>query len=114
MDFLKQILSAIKETCGVQPEAFETYSIDSLPAITYTANRQSDNGAVETWRLEIRATADTLLEALEIDRKISTLLVTVGDEPQFGCNPIVQNGGGVMNPLGKSQAIAYYDITKKS
>lgn len=116
MEFLKQILSGIEACTGVKPTAFNTSTVFELPAINYQAFRQSDDGAVESWRLETRCVADSMLESLELDSSIAECIVTVGDEDRFLCTHIVQNGGGVLEDTatGKPITISYFDITTKS
>ena len=48
MNCIKEILGAIADATGIVPTAFSTSAINELPAINFTAYRQSDNAVVES------------------------------------------------------------------
>ena len=111
---LANVLASIKEATGIQPTAFNTKSVNGVPAINYLAYVARDDGAKEVWRFQTRITARTYVEAIEVDRKMRDTLVTLGDEPKFN-SKIEVNGGGTLEDEATSypQIITYYDITTK-
>lgn len=111
---LVDILTSIKEVIGITPTAFNTKDTNIVPAINYLAYVARDDGAKQIWRFQTRITAQTYTQAIQIDRKLRKLLITLGDEPKF--NSIIQlNGGGTLEDelTGFPQIISYYDITTK-
>lgn len=115
MKNLREILSAIEEATGIKPKAFAIKDIDRLPAMSYTIYRASDNGSKEQWRLQTRITAKSLAEALDMERKLTDALCTIGDETIAGCSIEVDGGGTILEEQsGLPQQLTYFDITTKS
>lgn len=115
MKHLKDLLSIIADATGVKPQAFAIRDIEMLPAMSYTIYRASDNGSREQWRMQTRITAKSLAEALDIERKLTDALCSIGDGTIAGCS-IEVNGGGTMleQQSGLPQQLTYFDITTKS
>lgn len=116
MDTLMSLLGAIEDATSIVPQAFLTDRYgEELPAITYSYYRASDDGAVARWRLQTRVHARTYQECIEIEAKLASALVTLGDSTQFGCS-ISSNGGGTLvdEEADVPQLLTYFDITKRS
>lgn len=114
MVYLPDILASIKEATGISPTAFNTKDKNMVPAINYLAYVARDDGAKQVWRFQTRITAQTYTQALNIDKTLRKLLITLGDEPKF--NSMIEiNGGGTLEDelTGFPQIISYYDITTK-
>lgn len=111
---LESLLGAIQQATGIAPQAFQTDKVGK-PAIVYSYYRASDNGAVAQYRLQIRCFGRTMREAMELEEKVSSALVTIGDERVFECS-IDSNGGGSMidADTNTAQLLTYYDVTTKS
>ena len=116
MNVITNLLSAIKGRTGIEPTPFSSKNISSLPCISYTAYRQGDNAVVESWRFQLRFTAETLAKAVELEEQVADLLVSLGDLADFGALRIEINGGGTLEDpeTGLPQLLTYYDITTKS
>lgn len=116
MNNIRQILGAIGQATGIQPQAFSTRTISQLPAITYLAYPQRDNAIVESWRFQTRITAESLEEAIDIDAAMREALCTLADEESLGSLSIEVNGGGTLEDetTGLPQLLTYYDINTKS
>lgn len=116
MNVINSLLSAIETETGITPAAFSSLNIYNLPCITYTAYRQGDNAVIESWRLQIRVTAETLQEAMEIEEAIADKLCSLGDLADYGALRIQINGGGTMEDenTGMPQLLTYYDIQAQS
>lgn len=116
MDAIKNILTAIETTTGIKPMAFNSSSIQNLPCISYTVFKQRDNAIIESWRLQVRITALSLQEAMELEAVISDELCSLGDEGSQGALVIEINGGGTVEDesTGLPQLLTYYDIQTKS
>ena len=116
MNCIKEILGAIADATGIVPTAFSTSAINELPAINFTAYRQSDNAVVESWRFQTRVTAATLEEAIDVEEIIADTLTSLGDEDKFGSLKIEINGGGTLEDenTGFPQLLTYYDINVRS
>lgn len=115
MEFLKEILQAIKEATGISPVAFSIADTANLPAISYTIFRDGNTGAVSSFRLQTRITAQDLATAFDIEEKLSDLLVSLGDEYKFGASIQINGGGTLEDPeTGYPQIITYFDITIRS
>lgn len=115
MEFLKSTLSAIEKAAGIKPVAFSSKSIESLPCVQYQIYKDGDDAVIETWRLTVRVTCETLKSALEVESAISGALVSFADEETNGTLNTVINGGGTIEDeqTGKPQLITYYDITTR-
>ena len=113
---LKLILDAIKEETGITPKAFSTKQANTFPAITYQAYKTNDDGIKEMWRLQLRISAKDFASSLGLEKQISDLLCTVGDDEKFDCLEIAVNGGGSLEDdlTGVPQIITYYDILARS
>lgn len=112
---LSNLLQAIQAETGVTPSAFSIYSVEELPAISYTIYPQGDTGAVESWRFQTRITADSLVDAMATDQKIRDKIVTIGDATFLDCVIRVNGGGTLEDPESrKPQILTYYDITTRS
>ena len=111
---LSSLLGAIQQATGIAPQAYQTSTVGQ-PAITYSFYRASDNGAVATYRLQIRVFAKTQEQAFEIEQKITDSLVTLGDSTKYGCS-ISSNGGGALIDADTNtpQIITYFDVVAKS
>ena len=116
MNNIKKLLSAIEKATGIKPTAFKSTEISKVPAISYTAYRQSDNAVVESWRFQTRVTAQKLEDAIEIEEKIANKLTTLGDEWKLDALNITINGGGTLEDerTGFPQLLTYYDINVRS
>ena len=117
MNVIQNLLDEIESATSVEPVAFSSKEpITSLPSITYTAYRQSDNAVVETWRFQTRITAESFEEAIDIDEIIAETLTTLGDEEKYGALQIEVNGGGTLEDenTGFIQLLTYYDIQTRS
>ena len=116
MDVILNLLSAIEALTGIKPEAFSSFNISNLPCISYTAFKQGDNAVVESWRFQIRITAETLQEAMELEAAISDELCSLGDIAGYGALRIQVNGGGTLEDenTGLPQILTYYDIQTHS
>ncbi len=116
MNVIKQLLTAIEGATGIEPDAFSSVKINSLPCISYTAYRQADNGVVERWRFSTRVTAETYEEAIRLEQLIADALVSLGDQENLGSLGIQINGGGTLEDerTGLPQLITYYDVNSKS
>jgi hypothetical protein len=112
---LRNLLSVVKESTGIQPTAFSSQQINSLPAINYSFYRASDNGAVATYRLQTRTVGKDFAQTIELEQKVVDCLVTLGDSTNCGC-VIAHNGGGSLEDenTGLPQLIDYFDITARS
>lgn len=116
MNIIRDINDAIEQATGITPLAFSSRSTYNLPCVTYLAYRQGDNAVVETWRYQIRITAETLEEAIDIEEAIADALVTLGAEEKLSSLSIQVNGGGTIEDelTGLPQLMTYYDVTTKS
>lgn len=116
MNILTNLLSAIENATGIEPIAFSSSNINTLPSITYTAYRTRDNAVVEDWRFQTRITAENYAEAVSIEEAIADALVSLGDEQNLGSLRIQINGGGTLEDeqTGLPQLITYFDIRTKS
>ena len=116
MNVITTLLSAIGDRTGIEPTPFSSSNINNLPCVSYTAYRQGDNAVVESWRFQIRITAYTLEEAIDIDEEIADALVSLGDMADYGALRIEVNGGGTLEDeqTGLPQILTYYDITTNS
>lgn len=106
----------IKKLQDVTALPVKPHGIDSLDeCIVYTPVPQSNDGAVQVDRLELRLITHTLERAEQLKPLITSALVTVGDEGKNGYNSCVLNGGGSMkDPNGTLHTIMYFYITRKS
>lgn len=106
----------IKKLTDVTTLPIKPFGIDSLDeCIIYTTVPQSNDGAVQVDRLELRLITHTLERAEQLKPLIYSALVTVGDEGKNGYNSCVLNGGGSLkDPNGTIHTIMYFYITKKS
>lgn len=109
--FLEEILTAVEQETSIAPTAFNSRIENHIPAINYTLYRASDDGAVAQWRLQIRITAETFQEVMDIEGKVRDLLTTVGDEYKYNC-VIHINGGGTLEDemTGYPQQLIYFDV----
>ena len=116
MDVILNLLSAIETLTGIKPEAFSSSNISNLPCISYTTYRQGDNAVIESWRLQIRITAESLQEAIELEADIADALCSLGDMADYGALRIQVNGGGTLEDenTGLPQILTYYDIQAQS
>jgi len=116
MNNFTEILSEISSATGIEPVAFSSKKPQNLPSISYTIYRQGDNAVVERWRFQIRITAESSEEAIDIEETIADLLCSLGDEEKFGALSIVINGGGTLEDpaTGLPQLMTYYDIAFRS
>ncbi len=115
-DNLEMMLSAITLTTGIEPQPFSSTSIQYLPAISYTYHIVGDNAVIAKWRFEIRITAQSLQEVLEIGDTITRLLTTLGDEEKFDALRIEVVGGGCLEDeqTRLPQQLIFYDIQTRS
>lgn len=106
----------IKKLTDVTSLPVKPFGIDSLDeCIIYTIVPQSDDGAVQVERLELRLITHTLERAQQLKPLITSALVTVGDEGKNGYNSCVLNGGGCLkDPNGTVHTIMYLYITRRS
>ena len=113
---IKLVLDAIKDETGITPKPFSSKSVNNFPAITYQVYKTSDDGVKEYWRLQLRISDKSLSSSLGIEKKLSDLLCTIGDEEKFGCLNIALNGGGTLEDdlTGVPQIISYYDLLVRS
>ncbi len=116
MNAITNLLSAIEARTGIEPRPFSSSNIESLPCISFTAYRQGDNAVIESWRFQIRITAENLAEAIELDEEIADALVSLGDMADYGTLRIEVNGGGTLEDenTGLPQILTYYDIQTQS
>lgn len=116
MNVIINLLSAIESRTGIEPTPFSSSNIASLPCISYTAYRQGDNAVVESWRFQLRFTAETFAQAVQLEEEVADLLVSLGDLADYGALRIQINGGGTLEDeqTGLPQLITYYDITTQS
>ncbi len=116
MNIIRQLNAAVEEAAGIAPRAFSSRTITQLPCVTYQAYRQGDNAVVESWRYQLRVTAETLEEAIDIEEAIADALVTLGAEEKLSSLTIQVNGGGTVEDelTGLPQLLTYYDVTTKS
>ena len=112
MNVINTLLSVIEASSGIEPTPFNSSNINNLPSVSYTAYRQGDNAVVESWRFQLRITAESLEEAIELDETIANALVSLGDMPDYGALRIEINGGGTLEDeeTGLPQILSYYDI----
>lgn len=116
MNVITNLLNAIEERTDIRPVPFNSTTIQSLPSISYIAYRQGDNAIIESWRFQIRITASTLGEAIDLEEEIADELCSLGDLPNYGALSIQINGGGTLEDpeTHLPQLITYYDIQTKS
>lgn len=110
------ILSAIQQGTNVNPKPFKSTKPQTLPSISYTLYRQKDDAIVESWRFQIRITANTLKQCLSLEDSIAEALCSLGDEQKHGTLKIELNGGGTLEDpdTGFPQILAFYDIQDRS
>lgn len=116
LETLKKLLGIVRDATGIEPVPFQTESYkDALPALTYSFYCSTDDGAKAHYRFLTRVHAKNYQECLEISEKLSSALVTLGDETLEGL-VIAGNGGGslVDTETGIPQQINYYDIKARS
>ena len=116
VDTLRSLRSAICSATGIEPQPFSSTSIQHLPAISYTYYIVGDNAVIADWRFEIRITAQSLDEVLEIEEKITDTLTTLGDEEKLGALKIEVSGGGSLEDeqTRLPQQFIFYDIRTRS
>ncbi len=116
MNNIEAILAQIETLTGIKPEAFSSKSVQYLPAISFTLYKQRDNAVIENWRLQLRFVAESLEEAMDLEKIVSDSLVSLGDEEVLGALRIELNGGGVVEDenTGIPQVLAFYDIQNRS
>ena len=113
---IKLVLDAIEAETGIKPIPFSSKHANKFPAITYQAYKTSDDGVKEMWRLQLRISDKSYASSLGLEKQLSDLLCTVGDEEKFECLQIALNGGGTLEDdlTGVPQIISYYDILARS
>lgn len=111
---LKTLLGVVTDACGVAPDFAQTSKVGRR-AVTYTFYRSLDDGAVASYRLQLRFFAPTLAECAEMEAATTGALATAGDSTLEGLS-IQANGGGAMldTETNTPQLITYYDITARS
>ena len=116
MNVINNLLSAIEARTGVKPTAFSSFNINNLPCISFTAYRQGDNAVIESWRFQVRITAESLEEAMELEEDIADELCSLGDLADYGALRIQINGGGTLEDenTGLPQLLTYFDIQAQS
>lgn len=110
------LLDDIVNNTGVDVSAFSSKSIETLPSIQYQLYKDGDDGAVESWRMQLRFTAERFIDAVDLQEQVIEMLTTVGDEEKYGATVIHLNGGGsIEDPMsGLPSLITYLSITSKS
>lgn len=114
MEFIKNIITAIEELTGIAPTMFSSRIESNVPCINYDIYRDAYNGALSEWRMELRITAETFQEVIEIEEKVCSIC-TLGDEGKLGCLHIEVNGGGTLEDesTGYPQQLIYFEIYSK-
>lgn len=116
LNVLTKLLGTARTATGLNPVPFQTQGYaDALPALTYSFYCSTDDGAKAQYRFLTRVHAKTYQECLELSQKLSSALVTVGDEAREGL-VIEGNGGGSLidTETGTPQQINYYDVKARS
>lgn len=110
---MELIIKTLQEVTKLPVKPFGIDSLDEC--IIVSPVPQTDDGAVKTWRLELRLITKTLENAEKIKPLILSALVTKGDEPKLNYLSCFQNGGGSLkDPNGTVHSIMYFYITQKS
>lgn len=109
---LEWIVNLLEEKTGLPVKPFGIDSLDEC--IIFNTVPQTNDGIIETWRLELRLITDTLLRAEELKKLITNTLCTVGDNPNGEMLDCHLNGGGSLkDPNGTIHSIMYFYITNK-
>ena len=116
LNMITQIIGAIQQATNYRPQAFSSNMTSSVPCITYTLYKQSDNAVIQVWRLQLRFTAKTLQKCMEMSEAASNALCSLGDEEVLGALNIKQNGGGTLEDdlTCFPQVLSFYDIQIRS
>lgn len=111
---MERIIPILEQETNLPVKPFGIDSLDEC--IIYTMVPQTDDGAVQTWRLELRLITKTLARADELKTKILSALVNKGDSQKInGILNCELNGGGCMeDPNGTIHTLMYLYITEKS
>ena len=111
---MERIIPILEEVTNLPVRPFGIDSLDEC--LIYTMVPQTDDGAVQTWRLELRLITKTLAKADELKTKILSALVNKGDSQKIkGILDCRLNGGGCMEDPNKTiHTIMYLYITEKS
>lgn len=111
---MERIIKAIESATGLFVKPLKTDKVEEC--VVYAIVPQTDDGAVATYRLELRIITNTVAKGEEVKSAILSTLLTVGDIPKHGYNECYLNGGGQLYDADTKtvHTLLYLYITKKS
>ena len=115
MNILTAIINTLGDALSIPIKPFDTDKIEDC--VVYRFYPATDNGAVQTNRLQLRIITKTLKKAEQYKDDVKQSLLAIGDNNKIkGINSIILNGGGTLKDYETNtvQIIMYFDIVSKS